>query len=147
MTQLRKFILVTALALTSCFASQAITIDDFYKYCSKLPNKTEVKIPSLLLKLKNRHLSQLKVIDIEQLSAQQRNYVTSQLDSITVSKEGSIIRNNESDDEISYIYIQPQDNDKDITILITNIDDDELAVVYIRCNKAILNELIEEYND
>lgn len=147
MTPLRKFFLVTALALTTCFASQAITIDDFYKYCSKLSNKTEVKIPSLLLKLKNRNLSQLKVIAIEQLSAQQRNYVTSQLDSITVSKEGSVIRNNESDDEISYIYIQPQDNDRDITMLITNIDDDELAVVYIRCNKKIMNELIEEYND
>lgn len=146
MTLLRKFALATALMLTTCFASQAITIEDFYKYCSKLPNKTEVKIPKLLLKLKNRNLSQLSVITIEDLSKQNRAQVLSKLNTIEVSKDASVIRDNDGDDT-SIVHIQPDKNGKDITMLVSAFDDEELNIVYIRCNKKVMDEFIEEYTD
>ncbi len=144
MEMIKRLFVVALVAFACGFSAQAISIDDFYKYCSKIPNHTEVKIPKLMLKFANRHVSDLKILSVEELDDKTYGKTISELGKITVNEKTVVIKNND-DDEVSHVYIKP-DGKKKVLILIASISPDECDVVYIKCDKKLLQEVLSDYD-
>lgn len=141
MTTLRKISLVVMI-LAASLSTKAITIDDFYEHCSSLPDSEIVSIPELFIKTANRHLSSLKIIDID-LSNKNYNSLIRKINSIKTSSDATIIKNKE-DGESNYVILQP--DGKNAKVLIASIDNDNAEIVYIKCSQKIINQIIEKYS-
>lgn len=140
---LKRIFSITLVAIACGFSAQAISIDDFYQNYIKPQNYTEVKIPKLLLKMGNRHLSTLKIVSIENPDSIAYNSISNGLAEISVNKETTAIKDN-GDDEINHIYIQP-DGKKNVQILISSISPKECEFVYLKCNKKYIKQVLNDY--
>lgn len=140
-----KFIIPALVAIICGLSAQAISIDEFYTQYSKLPNRTEVKIPKLLLKLKNRHLSAVKVLtfDINDLSF--RDNILADINKINIDEETMVIKSNENE-EVDNVIIKPADKNN-VIILVTSISNHECDIVYVKCNKKLIDEVLNEYGN
>lgn len=142
---LKRIFTITLVAIACGFSAKAISIDDFYQYCSKIQNCTEIKIPKLLLKMGNRHLSTLKIVSIENPDSIDFNSISNGIAKISANKETTAIKDNDDDDdEINHIYIQP-DGKKDVQILIASISSKECEFVYLKCNKKYIKKVLNDY--
>lgn len=139
---LKRIFTITLVAIACGFSAKAITIDDFFQHCSKAPNCTEVKIPKLLLKMGNRHLSTLKIVSIENPDSFAFNSISNEIAKISANKETTAIKDND-DDEINHIYIQP--DGKNVHILIASISSKECEFVYLKCNKKYIKQVLNDY--
>lgn len=140
-----KLIILTLVAIVCCSSAQAITIDEFYKQYAKMPNRTEVKVPKLLLKLKNRHLSAVKVLTFDINDVSFRNNILADINNITVNEETMVIKSNENE-ETDNVIIQPAGKN-DVIILVTSISNHECDIVYVKCNKKLIDEVLDEYGN
>ncbi len=142
---LTKFILTTIATIAISFSSQAITIKEFYTRCTEIPGCTNIKIPKLLLKLENRHLSELKVVHAEKTDSVTQSSVINMLNEIEINDSTMVVNDNENG-HISRVLIVPEGK-KMMTLLVVDINaKTDLSVVYIRFNKKILNEILDKYN-
>ncbi len=144
MTLLSKFLITAIVAVSSIAPAQALTTKDFYSQCAEIPECTEISIPKLLLNLKNRHLSSLKIVDAEKIDSKTRQKVLDQLDQIKTNKETAVIKDTENG-EINRIFIEP--DGKDMNILIADVEQNELSVIYIRCSQKLVDKIIKEYSN
>lgn len=139
---LKRIFTITLVAIACGFSAKAITIDDFYLHCSKMRNYTEIKVPKLLLKMGNRHLSTLKIASIENPDSFAFNSISNEIAKISANKETTAIKDND-DDEINHIYIQP--DGKNVQILIASISLKECEFIYLKCNKKYIKQVLNDY--
>lgn len=137
-----KLIILALVTIICGLSAQAISIDEFYKQYSKMPNRTEVKVPKLLLKMKNRHLSAVKVLSFDINDTSFHDNILADINSINVDDETMVIKDNEND-EVNNVIIQPADKNN-VIILVASISNRECDVVYVKCNKKLIDEVLNE---
>lgn len=139
---MKKLVLTTLLLLLTALTLPARSLEQEFKTLSLIPGGEAFNVRGFFTRMfSGNKVKSVKTLTFESASGRKkaREALKGLSQTLKVDREVSFIRSNERN-ETSYIYIRPVK--KDIEMLIIDDESGEVSVVFVKCSKACLQEIL-----